>query len=147
MEWFSFEGLEAHKEARKLVVEVYKIINFLPYDEKFGLGSQMRRSVISVPANLAEGSGRVSYKEKVRFIEISYGSLMETYSYLLACVDLNYIANDTLESIQPQFQKVSRLITGLRKSFMDKVHNQIPNPITSNNNKLSSPSNHNPLTS
>lgn len=88
MEEFSFEKLTAYKESRKLVVEIYKIGNSLPNNEKFAIGSQLQRSAVSVTSNIAEGSGRVSYKEKIHFIEIAFGSLYEAYSQLELCVDL-----------------------------------------------------------
>ncbi|MCM1491268.1 MAG: four helix bundle protein [Muribaculum sp.] len=91
MEEFSFEKLIAYKESRMLVVEVYKIIAKLPSNERYAIGPQLQRSIVSVNSNIAEGSGRISYKEKIHFIEIAFGSLYEAYSQLQLCVDLNYL--------------------------------------------------------
>ena len=121
MENFSFEKLDAYQKSRQLVVSVYKIINTLPVNERFALSSQLQRSIVSVASNIAEGSGRVSIKEKIHFLEISFGSLMEAYAQLQVCCDLNYIHEDTLNSIKPEFFSVSRLITGLRNSFSKKL--------------------------
>ena len=88
----------------------------------------MRRSVISVPSNIAEGSGRISYKEKIHFLEIAYGSLMEVYCQLIIAVELNYISNDDLEQLKPIIFETSGLISGLRRSFEAKIK-----PITNNN--------------
>lgn len=123
MDIFSFENLNAYKEARKLVIEVYDIINQLPSCENFALCSQLRRAIVSVPSNIAEGSGRLSYKEKIRFLEIAYGSLLEAYCQLEICIDLGYITRETLESIKSHFFVVSRLINALKKSFEDKLSN------------------------
>lgn len=121
MENFSFENLTVYKEARKLVVQVYRIINILPSNENFAICAQLRRAIVSVPSNIAEGSGRMSYKEKIHFLEIAYGSLMETYCQLEICCDLGYIQSEMLVAIKPQFFTVSRLINGLKKNFVEKL--------------------------
>ena len=76
---YPFENLNAWQESRKYVVEVYRLLEQFPQSERFALIDQIRRAVISVPSNIAEGSGRMSYKEKIHFLEIAYGSLMEVY--------------------------------------------------------------------
>ena len=78
METFTFEKLEAWKKARFLVKDTYTLISKFPTTERFGLSSQLGRAIISVPSNLAEGCGRPSIKERIHFIEIAYGSLMES---------------------------------------------------------------------
>lgn len=83
MDSYSFENLEVWKVSRKFVVEVYKIQSSFPPFEKYGLGDQLRRAVISVPSNIAEGNSRTSIKEQIHFIEIAYGSLMEVYCQLI----------------------------------------------------------------
>ena len=71
---FSFEKLAVWQEARELVVECYSLVSKFPKEEKYALGDQIRRAVVSIASNIAEGSGRVSLKEKMHFIEIAYGS-------------------------------------------------------------------------
>lgn len=119
---FSFEKLDAYKKSRKLVVEVYKIINRLPQYELYALGSQMRRSAISITSNIAEGNGRMSYKEKIHFIEIACGSLFEVYSQIESCIDLNYINQDSFDLLKPQFYEIARLLSALRKAYSDKLN-------------------------
>lgn len=114
---YSFEKLNAYQSARGLVVKVYELLKKFPQEERFALCDQIRRAVISVPSNIAEQSGRTSHKEKAHFLEISYGSLMETYCQLQIAVDLGYIQNDDLEKIKNDIFNTSRLISGLRKSF------------------------------
>ncbi|MGM9823625.1 MAG: four helix bundle protein, partial [Muribaculaceae bacterium] len=70
MDTFSFENLNAYKESKSLVVEVYRLIAKFPQSERFALSAQLQRAIVSVPSNIAEGSGRVSYKEKIHFLEI-----------------------------------------------------------------------------
>ena len=118
---FSFEDLKVYKEARKLVKEIYQIQDTLPKAETFGLGNQIRRAAISITANLAEGSGRTSIKEKIHFIEISFGSLMEVFCELQTASDLGYIENNKVENLRPQFRTVSQLLSGLRNYFLTKI--------------------------
>ena len=73
---YSFEKLRVWQNARKFVLDVYKITNNFPAHEKFGLVDQIRRAVVSVPANIAEGSSRLSAKDQAHFTNIAYSSLM-----------------------------------------------------------------------
>ena len=83
---FGFEKLEVWQEGIVFADEVYRATRDFPGDERFGLTSQLRRSAVSVAANIAEGSGRGSRKDFTRFVEIAFGSLMETVSHLaIAC--------------------------------------------------------------
>ena len=118
---YAFENLDAWKESRKLVVAVYQLLDKFPNFEKYALCDQIRRSIVSVPSNLAEGSGRVSPKEQLHFYEISYGSLMESYNQLILAADLKYISNDELEGIFPQLDTVARMLNGLRSSIIKKL--------------------------
>lgn len=120
-ETYQFENLDAWKKAKELTVLIYQLLAKFPSHERFDLCSQVRRAAISVPSNIAEGSGRISYKEKIHFLEIAYGSLMETYCQLLIAVELNYISNDDLEQIKPSIFNTSRLISGLRRSYISKL--------------------------
>ena len=86
---YSFEKLEVWKNARSLAKAIYVLSSKFSNSEKFGLASQIQRTAVSVSSNIAEGSGRNSPKEKIRFIEIVYGSLMETLSQLFIAKDLD----------------------------------------------------------
>ena len=112
--------MNAWKESRKLVVAVYQLLNNFPNFEKYALCDQIRRSIISVPSNLAEGSGRTSPKDQLRFYEISYGSLMEAYNQLILAVDLGYIGENDLDGLRPQIDTVARMLNGLRASLKKK---------------------------
>ena len=121
---YSFETLKAWQEARKLVVSVYHLLDGFPDFEKYALCDQIRRAIVSVPSNLAEGSGRTSLKEQVHFIEISYGSLMEAYNQLIIASDLNYISVESLDALRPQIDDVARMLNGLRMSYAKKIEGQ-----------------------
>ena len=118
---FSFERLEVWQEARKLVVDTYKLVRKFPNEEKFAMGDQIRRAVVSVSSNIAEGSGRGSLKEKIHFIEIAYGSLMEVYCQLQLAADLNFIKELDFVNIKPKFFSISHKLIGLRASFRKQL--------------------------
>jgi four helix bundle protein len=128
---YSFEKLNVWQEAKQLVVDVYHLLDDFPMLEKYALCDQIRRAVVSVPSNIAEGSGRKSLKEQVRFLEIAYGSLMETYNQLLIAIDLSYISEESVETIKPHIDGVAKMINGLSNSFSEKlVISQSINPLT-----------------
>ncbi len=118
---FSFEDLNVYKEARMLVKEVYLLQRVFPKEEHYALGDQIRRAASSITANIAEGSGRNSFKEKIHFIEISYGSLMETFSELQTAQDLGYVSERDIDHIRPRFTAVAKMLSGLRNSFQSKL--------------------------
>lgn len=83
-------------------------------EERFALGDQVRRAATSITANLAEGSGRQSLREKIHFVEISYGSLMEVFCELQTACDLNYMTENKLNELQYQFTDIVKMLSGLR---------------------------------
>ena len=119
---YAFENMKAWQEARKLVVEVYHLLDDFPKFENYALCDQIRRAIVSVPSNLAEGSGRMSIKEQLHFYEISYGSLMEAYNQLIIAADLKYIGENNLKELEPQIDVVARMLNGLRSSLMKKLN-------------------------
>ena len=105
--------------------DVYAIVNKLPAVENFALSSQIRRAIVSVSANIAEGSGRNHAKDKAHFIDMAYGSLMETYSELETAADLGYITEEEVISIKPQIIDIGKMLSGLRTSILNaKSDNQ-----------------------
>ena len=121
---YSFQKLNVWQEAKKLVVEIYHLLDEFPKFEKYALCDQIRRAVVSVPSNIAEGSGRKSLKEQTHFLEISYGSLMETYNQLLIAIDLSYITEESVEAIKPRIDSVAKMINGLSNAYSNKLEEQ-----------------------
>ena len=119
---FTFEKLDAYIHARALVRDVYRLQHLFPKEETYALGDQVRRAAVSITANIAEGCGRTSLREKSRFIEIAFGSLTETYSELLTALDLGYITEEQLDTLRPQFVHVAKMLSGLRKSYSDQLN-------------------------
>lgn len=114
---FSFEKLRVYGKARELVKEVYALQKKFPKEERFELGDQIRRSITSVTSNIAEGSGRDSYKEKIHFLEISFGSLMEAFSQLQNAQDLGYLSELDVENVRPMFEDVAKMLSGMKNKF------------------------------
>lgn len=118
---FSFEKLEVWQNSRTFVKSVYSIIMRLPNEEKFAICNQLRRASVSVSSNIAEGSSRFSPKDQIRFIEIAYGSLIETYCQLKLCVDLEYISENEMEECKSLIFQISRQLSSLKKSIQSKI--------------------------
>ena len=114
---YSFEKLDVWKDARLFVSEIYLITKRFPNDEKYSLTSQICRAAVSVVSNIAEGVSRSSTKEKIRFIDISYGSLMEVYCQLCIASDLKYITENELDTLKLSVDKISNKLTALVKSY------------------------------
>ena len=91
MHQFSFENLEVWQLSRKLVSKIYSLTKSWPASEKFGLTNQIRRAVISISSNLAEGTSRKSSKDQAHFTQMAYSSLMEVTNQLILARDLKYI--------------------------------------------------------
>ena len=121
---FSFENLTVYQCVRRFVKEVYLVQSAFPIEEKFALGDQLRRASISISSNLAEGSGRASYREKIHFIGISYGSLMEVYSQLQLSVDLGYLCEAKFLELRTDVIAISKMLSGLRSTFQKLLNNQ-----------------------
>lgn len=121
---YSFEKLNVWQEAKKLVVDVYNLLDGFPKFEKYALCDQIRRAVVSVPSNIAEGSGRRSLRVQIHYLEISYGSLMETYNQLLIAIDLGYISEESVEAIKPRIDAVAKMINGLSNAYSTKLDEQ-----------------------
>ncbi len=100
-----------------LVTEVYKLVKNLPSDEKFGLQSQIKRSAVSIPSNIAEGHSRWYKKEFLHHLSISYGSLAELETQLLIAERLRFIKHDEVQSVLEKTTEIGKMINGLRKKL------------------------------
>ena len=116
MKTYSFESLKAWQKSKELAKIVYEITRNFPVDERYGLTSQIRRSAVSVPTNIAEGSGRITGKDKAHFTTQSYGSLMEVLNHALIAHELGYMNKEQLDVIRAQINQVAPLLSGLRNA-------------------------------
>ena len=116
----NFKELKVWQKSRILTSEVYNITRKLPKDEKFGLISQMDRSVVSIPSNIAEGSGRGSDRDFRRFLNYSMGSAYELETQIILSYDLHFISDKDFLQISEKITEVQKMIFGFRKSLSIK---------------------------
>ena len=112
----SFEDLEIWKMGIDLSVGIYKATNLFPKSEVFGLASQLNRSAVSVPSNIAEGFGRFSRIEFKRFLKISLGSLYELRTQLKICHEIGFIPFSEFEAMDTAAIRISKMILAILKS-------------------------------
>jgi four helix bundle protein len=118
---YNFEKLEVWKQARLFVVDIYTLTKKYPIEEKFGLSSQMQRASVSIILNITEGTSRFSDKEKIRFIEIAYTSLMEVLAQLYVSLDLKYICQSQLDALKEKIDLIAIQLNGLVKSYKNRA--------------------------
>ena len=107
------ENLDAWRESMRLVRIVYTMTRAFPKEELFGLTSQMRRSAISIPSNIAEGSARAGRRELAQFLNIAKGSLSELETQSFIAAELGYL--DTQHEVFQLLERVARLVTGFHR--------------------------------
>ncbi len=118
----SFTDLNVWKEGHKLVVMVYKITKSFPKEETYAIVDQMRRAVASITANIAEGFGRQTYKEKLQFYYMSQGSLIELKNFILIAKDVGYLNDKNFNELVEQSNLTHQLLQGFiqkTKSFIN----------------------------
>jgi four helix bundle protein len=113
---YSFEKLRVWQSARELAKTVYAVTSKFPPREVYGLTSQCNRAVISVAANLAEGSSRQSRKDQAHFSEIAYGSLMELACLLIVSIDVGVLSEADEHAVRQSIEKISAQLNALRRS-------------------------------
>jgi len=119
---YSFEKLDVWSDARMFIVEIYKLTKTMPVEEKYGLCSQIQRASVSIASNIAEGTTRISDKEKIRFIEIAYGSLMEVYCQLCIALDLLYITEKQLGDQKITIDMIAKKLSGLKTAYEKRLN-------------------------
>ena len=115
-EYLSYRKLRVYQHAKELVIYVYNLLRQFPKEEQYALCDQLRRAAISIPSNIAEGSGRVSLKEQIHFIEIAFASLNEVMCQLELAYELNYINEKQLKGAEELVQFIAQMLSGLRNS-------------------------------
>jgi four helix bundle protein len=116
MDGHNFREIKAWQLSRSLVKDIYVLTAKFPDDERFGLISQIRRAAISIPSNIAEGSGR-SDKDFARFLSISLSSAYEVETQLILSFDLTFATKEDLEEIGKKVREVQRMIYGLQRKL------------------------------
>ncbi|TYB71940.1 MULTISPECIES: four helix bundle protein [Bizionia] len=119
MHIYSFEKLDVWKEAIQLAVKTYKITDLYPSKEKFGLISQMRRCSVSVSSNIAEGTARLTNKDKAHFMTIAYSSSLELLNQTIISKELDFISEDNYKNIRLDLESITNKINALRNHFLN----------------------------
>jgi len=112
-----FVDLETWQRGHELVLLVYKLSRDFPKDETYSLTDQVRRAVVSVTSNIAEGFGRKSIAEKIKFYFIATGSLAEVQNQLLIARDLGYLPKSSYNQVSELTEEVYRMLNGLIRSL------------------------------
>ena len=118
---FPFEKLETWQLAKDLAISIYNISKNFPIEEQYGLVNQIKRGVISVASNLAEGSSRISKKDQAHFSQISYSSLMEVMCQLNIALELGFIEEEEFQNLREKIRTVSIKINALRRSQRERM--------------------------
>ena len=116
----SYRDLIVWQKSMKLVTQIYLITKGFPKEELYGLTPQIRRSCVSIPSNIAEGYGRNSTNDYVRFLQIASGSLYELQTQLEICLNLDYLSKQRFEEIYEQSREIERMLSSLIKKVGDK---------------------------
>jgi len=117
----NFTDLEVWKESRALVKMVYEVVRNFPKEEVYGLQSQIKRSVISIPSNIAEGCGRNTIKDSLQFLFIARGSAFELETQLYLSLDLNFINEEGLSILLEKLKRIRILLAGFIKYHKDQI--------------------------
>ena len=112
-----YRDLKVWQKAIELTSEVYKLVKLLPNEERYALSDQIRRAVVSVPSNIAEGRGRGTNKEFVRYLLMSRGSLWEVSTQLVICERLQYMNQEQTAYARQLITEISKMINALASSF------------------------------
>ena len=126
----SYTDLEVWKKARTLASIIYNLTLNFPKEETYGITNQIRRCVVSIASNIAEGTGRQGAKNTIQFLYISRGSLYELETQLYISADLKYITQDELNQVLKEITECKKLLNG----FINYYKSLTP----STNNKLTS---------
>ncbi|WP_291783858.1 four helix bundle protein [Cecembia sp.] len=113
----NYKELDVWKRSIKLAVSIYQHTSTFPMEEKFGLISQLRRCVVSVPSNIAEGSGRKTNKEFSQFLSIAYGSLCELDTQITISIELGFLKKSELEEIEKEIGELQKMVFALINKF------------------------------
>ena len=112
-----YKDLKFWQLSRSFCKEIYNITHHFPEEEKFGLVSQLRRTIISVPSNIAEGAGRNTNKDFSRFLQISLGSCYEIETQLILSFDLGFVNQSNFDKLNNQLQQIIKMMSKFNSSL------------------------------
>ena len=113
----NFKNLKVWQKSRELVKEIYLLTKSFPKEEIYGITSQIKRSSISIASNIAEGTGRNSNKDFIRFLDIANGSAFELETQIILAFDLNFITKSKMEVVLNKIKEIQKMIYGLKNKI------------------------------
>ena len=116
----TFRELRVWQRSHDLVLDIYKMTVKFPQEEKFGLISQLRRSISSVPTNIVEGFKRKGKKDFCHFLNLAESSLEETKYHLILSKDLDYICSETYAALNSKCEEIGRMLSRLQQKLNEK---------------------------
>ena len=126
MELFYYRRLDVYRDAKHLAINVNEVLKSFPKEERYALTSQLQRASTSVMFNIAEGFGRYSSKERIHFLDISNGSLMEVSSQIDLAEAYHYISTTQREEFDSQILSIVKQLVGLRKALLQPSNPSSP---------------------
>lgn len=115
----SYKDLDVWQKSIELVKEIYILVKYLPKEETYALSDQIRRSAVSIPSNIAEGSGRNGTKEYIQFLYIALGSLCELETQIIIAKEIGYINN--IEKLEDNTTTIKKMINSMITSLKAKI--------------------------
>ena len=122
---FFYKKVDAYHIAKEYVIYVYSLLKKYPQYENHALCDQIRRAAISIPSNIAEGLGRMAVKERVHFLEITFGSLAEVSCQLDISESLGYISASELQEAETKAEHLSKDMSGLKNYLTSKINSNL----------------------
>jgi four helix bundle protein len=126
---FSYRKLNVYNLSKELVQDVYGAVSLFPKTEQYALGDQLRRAVVSVPSNIAEGTTRQSSKEQYHFLEIAFGSLMETICQMEIANSLSYISQEKYNEIECKIIRVYKMLSAMQSTLKNRIESDRPQAV------------------
>lgn len=117
----SYREIKSWQKSMELVTQIYKETECFPDSEKFGLTNQIRRASVSIPSNIAEGFGRNSLNEFIRFLNIARGSLFEMQTQIEIAQNLSFLESEKFQALMATSVEIEKLINGLINSLKVKL--------------------------
>lgn len=118
----NYKNLIVWQKSILLVKKIYQVTQKFPIEERFGLISQMRRAVVSIPSNIAEGQARRTTGDYIRFVSTAEGSLAELETQLIIAIELNFCLEDEAEDYFALMLEIRKMLNALRRSLMNKMN-------------------------
>ena len=118
-----YKDLTVWQKAMDLTVEIYRLTQNLPKEELYILTNQLRRAAVSIPSNIAEGNGRASTGDYVRFLTMARGSIAEVETQLLICVRLEYLTQEDIDGTLSLMDETGKMLNAIIKKLRSSINN------------------------